>query len=54
MKSSPDRARSGVFLKGGVTMRVWAKLIKTDITTFSSIGTVVLYPVKVTLKKIKN
>lgn len=40
MKSSPDRARSGVFLKGGVTMRVWAKLIKTDITTFSSIGTV--------------
>ena len=40
MKSSSDRARSGVFLKGGVTMRVWAKLIKTDITTFSSIGTV--------------
>ena len=25
-------------MKGGVTIRVWAKVIKTDITTFSSIN----------------
>lgn len=38
MKIPLDHERLGGILKGRVTMRVWAKVIKMGITTFSSIN----------------